>query len=94
MNIIDVEYYYNYYKKSISVIKRIENKLLKCAYSYDKWTELLREKSTAIRDLYEGNEKHLKELLNITVDSLNKDLADKIITHVDFFVSEGYRDRL
>ena len=92
MNIIDVEYYYNYYKKSISIIKRIENKLLKCAYSYDKWTELLREKSTAIRDLYEGNEKHLKELLNITVDSLNKDLADKIITHVDFFVSEGYRD--
>lgn len=36
MNIIDVEYYYNYYKKSISVIKRIENKLLRCAYSYDK----------------------------------------------------------
>lgn len=92
MNIIDVEYYYNYYKKSISVIKRIENKLLRCAYSYDKWTELLREKSATIRELYEGNEKHLKELLNITVDSLNKELADKIITHIDFFVSEGYRD--
>lgn len=92
MNVIDVEYYYNYYKKSISVIKRIENRLLKCAYSYDKWTELLREKSTTIRELYEGNEKHLKELLSITVDSLNKELADKIITHIDFFMSEGYRD--
>lgn len=88
----EIEVFYNHYKNSISAINSVENKLLKCSYSFEKWSESLNEKSKTIRKIYEVNDEMVRNLLNIDINSLTEATADKLITHIDFFMSEGYRD--
>lgn len=88
----EIESFYNHYKNSISAVDTVENKLLKCSYSFEKWSESLNEKSRTIRKIYESNDELVAKLLNITLDTLTEETADKLITHIDFFMSEGYRD--
>lgn len=88
----EIELFYNHYKNSISAINNAENRLLKCSYSFEKWAESLNEKSKIIREIYGKNEELIMKLVKIDLSSLNEATADKLITHIDFFMSEGYRD--
>lgn len=100
MNTGDIDYFYNFYKNSISSIERIEKKLLRESYSYDKWLATLQEKSKTLRELYEKNEIGIKKVIEAFVDKYKGDeienltmpIAEEYLTHVDFFLSEGYRD--
>lgn len=95
MNSRDIEHLYNHYKNSISTIKKLETKLLRESYSYQKWSVTLHEKSNIIRSLYIENEllreKVIGELTS-NPDILDENLSRLFITHVDFFISEGYSD--
>lgn len=102
----DIENMYNYYKNTISNIRKLENRLLKESYSFEKWLESLKNKSVTIRKMYAENEKHIKDVLDTFLKKFKSmpdgvvneageskfDIADQFMTHVDFFMSEGYRD--
>ncbi len=95
MNTRAIEIFYNTYKNSLRTITRLENRLLEEAGSYDRWFVILKEKSRTLRDLYVQNE----ELYDLCVGDLvrhpkdlTQELAEMYLTHVDFFLSEGYRD--
>lgn len=104
MNKKDIEHLYNYYKKSISTVKKLEIKLLKESYSFEKWSSSLRNKSITIRNMYVENERMISDIIKrcnlefFLSDDLNESgesreaIADQFITHIDFFVNEGYRD--
>lgn len=100
MHTEEIDSFYNYYKNSISSIERIEKKLLRESYSYDKWSTTLLEKSKTIRDLYEKNESGIKQVITSFVEEYKEDgidnltsvVAEEYLTHIDFFISEGYRD--
>ncbi|MDE6208478.1 MAG: GNAT family N-acetyltransferase [Lachnospiraceae bacterium] len=95
MNARDIEHLYNHYKNSISTIKKLETKLLKESYSYQKWSVTLREKSNIIRSLYVENELLREKVIGELIanpDILDENLSRLFITHIDFFISEGYSD--
>ena len=50
-----IEKFYNFYKKGLSDIQSIERKLLKCSYSFEKWSDALNSKSEMIRYIYDEN---------------------------------------
>lgn len=87
-----IEKFYNFYKKGLSDIQSIEKKLLKCSYSFEKWSDALKSKSEMIRYIYDENNKHVRDFLSLKEEKLTPEVADMMITHVDFFISEGYRD--
>lgn len=90
-----IEIFYNTYKNSIRTINTLENKLLQESYSYERWYSSLQEKSQTIRELYTENE----ELYGLAIEQMLRDseqltepVAQTYLTHIDFFMSEGYRD--
>ena len=87
-----IEEFFNFYKKGISDIQAIEIKLLKCSYSFEKWSDALKSKSEMIRYIHDESNKHERDFLSLKEENLTPDIADMMITHVDFFISEGYRD--
>lgn len=87
-----IEKFFNFYKNGIGGIRSIENKLLKCSYSFEQWSDALKSKSEMIRHIYDENEKHMRDFLGLKEENLTPEVADMMITHVDFFISEGYRD--
>ena len=46
-----IEKFYNFYKKGLSDKQSIEKTLLKCSYSFEKWSDALKSKSEMIRDI-------------------------------------------
>ena len=95
MNVQDVEKFYNDYKNSISTISKLENRLLKESYSYEKWIVTLKEKSRTLRELFTTNQEEYEAVIGNLVahpEQLNDELADMFLAHEDFFMSEGYRD--
>lgn len=91
----DIENFYNQYKKSISTITKLERRLLKESYSYKKWSVTLREKSRIIRKLYIENDKQCADIIGeITShpEMLTEEIADTFMTHIVFFIAEGYKD--
>ncbi len=90
-----IEIFYNTYKNSIRTINNLENRLLQESYSYERWYSFLQEKSQTIRELYTENE----ELYGLAIEQMQRDpeqltdaVAQTYLTHIDFFLSEGYRD--
>lgn len=91
----DIENFYNNYKNSISLINRIENRLLKESYSYEKWYECLLEKSKLLRDIYARNLDDYRQIIAYIIDhadELDDATHSEILTHIDFFITEGLRD--
>lgn len=58
-----IEKFFNFYKKGISDIQAIEIKLLKCSYSFEKWSDALKSKSEMIRYIYDEGNKHMRDFL-------------------------------
>lgn len=97
INVDEIGKFYNHYKNSISTIKKLEKKLLKETYSYQKWAGMLQEKSQKIRQLYQENQDFIKNIIQKISDpsqycNLTDEIAHQFISHIDFFLSEGYRD--
>lgn len=80
-----IEKFYNFYKKGLSDIQSIERKLLKCSYSFEKWSDALNRKSEMIRYIYDENNKHVRDFLSLKEENLTPEVADMMITHVDFY---------
>lgn len=92
-----IDDFFNHYKNSISTITKLERRLLKEAYSFDKWSALLKKKSVSIRSLYIENEQKLKDVIDVFLnpdnyESIDEETAVRFISHVDFLMLEGYRD--
>lgn len=95
MNVRDIENFYNSYKQNLSSISRLEKKLLGESYSYEKWYDTLLVKSETLRDIYAHNLKEYSRIITYIIehpDELSDEVNAEILTHVDFFLSEGYRD--
>lgn len=95
MNRRDVELFYNNYKKSIVDISRLEKSLLKESYSYEKWFDMMQAQSKTLRDLYAQNLKAYDEVIKYACDhsdELSEEVYSEFLVHVDFFISEGFRD--
>lgn len=93
----DIESLFNHYKNSISTIQKLENSFLREAYSFKRWSVLQKEKSRNIRECCEVNRKLLADVLDRFTDPslyplLTEETADAISSHIDFFMSEGFRD--
>lgn len=95
----DIDLFYNTYKNSISTIRKLDIRLLKESYSYTKWSASLREKSETIRVLYQENERMLKAWILPFIKEyqdkprmIEPEIAEKLLTHIDFFSFEGFRD--
>lgn len=90
-----IEKFYNDYKNSISNLSRLEKRLLNESYSYAKWYDTLLLKSCRLREVYSANlEKYadvIEEIVKHPETLTDKDYED-ILTHIDFFISEGFRD--
>ena len=95
MNRRDVELFYNNYKKSIVDIARLERRLLKESYSYEKWYDVMIAQSKTLRDIYAQNLKEYDNVIKYAVehaDELSDEVNAELLVHVDFFLSEGFRD--
>lgn len=95
MNARNIDNLFNHYKNSISSIRNAESKLLKESYSYQKWVVSLREKSELIRSLYVKNEILYNQVVGELIkypETLDEDTAKLLLSHIDFFICEGYND--
>lgn len=95
MNPREVDFFYNKYKNSIGEITRAEQRLIKESYTYEKWLQVLKEKSALIRQLYASNIEMFDQIVKPIMEhpeQLTTPLADKFIFHIDYFLTEGYRD--
>ena len=95
MNIRDIDEFYNLYKHNIGTMNTLERRQLKESYSYEKWNDLLLKKSAGLRAIYEADREAYNRVLKpyLTDPSLlNEEIARHLLTHVDFFLSENYRD--
>lgn len=57
---------------------------MKCSYSFEKWSDALNSKSEMIRYIYDENNKHVRDFLSLKEENLTPEVADMMITHVDF----------
>ncbi|MCR4803130.1 MAG: hypothetical protein K5895_09025, partial [Lachnospiraceae bacterium] len=100
----DIERFYNQYKNSKSAIQKMEHRLLRESYSYEKWKDYLTNKSSSTRHLFEENEKGIHDVIDElkrnyggltpeeAAEKIPQDIAEMFLTHVDFFHDEGFRD--
>lgn len=100
----DIERFYNQYKNSKSAIQKMEHRLLRESYSYEKWKDYLTNKSSSTRHLFEENEKGIHDVIDElkrnyggltpeeAAEKIPQDIAEMFLTHVDFFLDEGFRD--
>jgi len=95
MNARDVEKFYNDFKTSISTISRLEKKMLKESYSYEKWYDTMQQKSVLLRKVYAENAAEYTAVIQYAIDhpnELDDEVYAQFLTHIDFFLSENYRD--
>lgn len=81
--------------KEVSVAYHIWKKLLKESYSYEKWYATLLQKSETLRDIYVQNLKEYQDVIGFVTahpDSLSEEVLTQLLTHVDFFINEGFHD--
>lgn len=57
---------------------------MKCSYSFEKWSDALKSKSEMIRYIHDESNKHERDFLSLKEENLTPDIADMMITHVDF----------
>jgi len=95
MNAKQIEKAYNNYKASIGKINSLEKQLLRESYSYNKWLGILSTKSDSLRTIYGNNSEEYANVIGYIVshpEELDEEIAETFLTHIDFFLSEGYRD--
>lgn len=84
----DVEFFFNKYKYNSELIINLERRLLKEAYSYEKWHHMLTENSQLTRRLFTENQTILEKYLYSVIkspESVQTDTASFYLLHVLFF---------
>ena len=95
MVIVDIEKFYNCYKRNLYEIRHIEKTIFAESYDYRKWEASLREKSQVLRQIYEQNEKLLNEAVRFLYkgdEQINDELVTGLLQHIMYFVFEDHYD--
>ncbi len=91
----DIESFYNQYKYNSDLIVKLERRLMREAFSYDKWQKMLKQNSDLTRKLYSKNNELIENFSTSVIKSpksLSPEAMRSYLLYIAFFIYENRVD--
>lgn len=91
----DIESFYNQYKYNSDLIIKLERRLMRESFSYEKWQKMLKQNSDLTRKLYKQNNELIENFSTAVIkspQSLSKDSIKSYLLYIAFFIFENRID--